>query len=452
MTSGKSWIGTASLLACALSTSSYAHAQSADALSAEAKKLLADGKTAEACKKFEESQRAEARGATLLDIADCHEKEGKTATAVADYKAAAAAAHKEKRYDREKTAKLRILALEPKQPRLSVTVAGGDVAGLDVAVDGVSLIKSEWGKPRPVDPGEHTAVATAPGRKPFEGKVTVANGEKKSLAVPALEKSESGAAAATPATPAKGPAPGTPAKPAEAAPPPSATASTAGKKDEPSGTKRQAGRLVAEAGALAGLLTGAFDTGDLRGVGDIAYEIKINSGGDTEIKSCQTQACEAHFDTTLGLLIGGEAFLGYAVTDTFHIGGRGFAAPRLKGGWFFAGGPAASLHVGPVWLGASFLVGAAQQVAKVAEVRGPIPADAQKFNGGAAEVVVPPSAGTPTEANVNAGIAFGGNAEISFTLVELDPGSILLAAWPLFMKGTNGYLVAIPAGLAFRLH
>src|SRR5262245_5606120 len=110
-----SWIGVAGLSACAVFLGpALAQAQSADELSAEAKKLLADGKTAEACKKFEESQRAEARGATLLDLADCHEKEGKTATAIGDYKAAAAAARKEKRYDREKTARRRIAALEPK--------------------------------------------------------------------------------------------------------------------------------------------------------------------------------------------------------------------------------------------------------------------------------------------------------------------------------------------------
>src|SRR5262245_20033030 len=102
-------------------------------LQEEAKKLLAEGKTSEACDKLEQSTKLAQKSDTMLELAQCHEKENKTATAVAEYKEAATLAHKEKRYDREKTAKMRILMLEPKLPKLIVAVAA-ETAGADVTL------------------------------------------------------------------------------------------------------------------------------------------------------------------------------------------------------------------------------------------------------------------------------------------------------------------------------
>ena len=64
----------------------------AEALFDEAKKLANDGKFAEACPKFAESNRLDRGAGTLIHLADCYEKNKQTASAWATFKEAASAA------------------------------------------------------------------------------------------------------------------------------------------------------------------------------------------------------------------------------------------------------------------------------------------------------------------------------------------------------------------------
>src|SRR5512145_2755140 len=65
----------------------YAHGQAgsdrvtARSLFDEARALVAAGKVADACPKFEESQRLDPGPGTLFNLADCYERSGRTATA-----------------------------------------------------------------------------------------------------------------------------------------------------------------------------------------------------------------------------------------------------------------------------------------------------------------------------------------------------------------------------------
>ena len=70
---------------------------------------------------------------------------------------------------------------------------------------------------------------------------------------------------------------------------------------------------------------------------------------------------------------------------------------------------------------------------------------------GGEEVVVPPGANTPPEATVTSGFAFGGNIELSYALVPLPFGDLNVATWPMFLKGTNGFGVVVPVGIAVRV-
>src|ERR1700735_1999583 len=71
----------------------------AEALFEEARSLVAAGKYAEACPKFADSERLGPSVATLLNLANCWEKAGHTATAWATYREAASAANAAGRKD-----------------------------------------------------------------------------------------------------------------------------------------------------------------------------------------------------------------------------------------------------------------------------------------------------------------------------------------------------------------
>src|SRR5207249_4775002 len=84
------------VLALALAMAPAASAQTAEGemLFREGKRLLKTGKIAEACDKFEASERVDPQIGTELNLADCREKNGQTASAWGMFVKAAAAAKK----------------------------------------------------------------------------------------------------------------------------------------------------------------------------------------------------------------------------------------------------------------------------------------------------------------------------------------------------------------------
>jgi hypothetical protein len=161
----------------------------AEARLLEGKKLLAAGKVPEACAKLEASYKLDQAPSTQITLATCHEAEGKTGTAFKEFTEALTAARKEKRPDREKIAKDRIAALEPRLARFVVSVSTeAALPGLEVKVSGVVISKEAWGTPIPVDPGEQTAAATAPHREPWEARLMLRERESTTVVIPVLKQ------------------------------------------------------------------------------------------------------------------------------------------------------------------------------------------------------------------------------------------------------------------------
>ena len=167
---------------------------SAEVLFDEGRRLMSDGKAADACPKFAESQRLDPSPGTLLNLASCYEKTGRPATAWATYREGASSAAATGRQDLVATAQRHADALFPTLPRVTVTVATPS-DGMAIALDGVAIGHAEWGVAVPVDPGEHSIDAVAPHAKTWSKALTIANdAATTTVAVPSLEAAPSSAA------------------------------------------------------------------------------------------------------------------------------------------------------------------------------------------------------------------------------------------------------------------
>jgi hypothetical protein len=171
----------ASALCLTAATPSFAQSATDEATSRtlfeEARKLMDQGKFAEACPKLEEGQRLAPGIGMKFNLAECYERSGKLASAWATFLDVASSARAAGQLEREKVARRRALALEPELLRLKVDVPQANkLEGLEVRRDGAMVGTGQWGTAIPADAGEHVITATAPGRKPLEVKVIVAGG------------------------------------------------------------------------------------------------------------------------------------------------------------------------------------------------------------------------------------------------------------------------------------
>lgn len=183
----------------------------ADVLYQTGKKLMKEGKFADACPKFAESQRLDPGIGTMLWLADCYEKNGQTASAWAEFREAQAEAAKQ-HDSREKVAGDRAAALAGKLPTLVIGVAEAtEVPGLEIKRDGSLVGKPLWGAKVPIDPGTHIIVATAPGKKTWETAVEIPSKPGPTeIAILPLEDAPAGSGPTKPQGPSPAPDTSTP--------------------------------------------------------------------------------------------------------------------------------------------------------------------------------------------------------------------------------------------------
>jgi serine/threonine-protein kinase len=162
-------------------------AAAAQALFDDARRLLADHRTAEACAKLEESQRLDPGIGTLYHFADCEERLGKTASAWAAFRAVASEARAAGQSARATAAEGRAASLEPRLARLMVD-PGAEVGtpGLQVSRDGEPVGSGQWSTAIPVDPGPHLIEARAPGKGSWTTTVSSSAGATTEVAIPLL--------------------------------------------------------------------------------------------------------------------------------------------------------------------------------------------------------------------------------------------------------------------------
>lgn len=182
-------LGLAALVAAISSAAPEARAAddpaAAEVLFKKGRALVEAGDWAAGCPKFEASLALNPSASTMLNIARCHEHEGKLASAWADYTRALTLNNNETRGEErrrklEAVAREGIAALEPRLPKLRVHIAPAPT-GLAVTLDDKELPIPALDEPLPVNPGAHTIRATAPGYRTEERPMTAQEGKSETI-------------------------------------------------------------------------------------------------------------------------------------------------------------------------------------------------------------------------------------------------------------------------------
>lgn len=158
----------------------------AEQLFLEGRKDVERGAVDEGCSKLARSQSLDPSAGTLLNLADCYERQGKIATAWSSFREAARAASDRKRADWEELAEARARALEPRLSKIVVVVSADAPRDLRVIVDDVELPREAFGAAVPREVGSHRIEATASGYLSWKSEVALGERAIVRVQVPAL--------------------------------------------------------------------------------------------------------------------------------------------------------------------------------------------------------------------------------------------------------------------------
>ena len=184
---------------------------------------LREGKLEEACSRLEQSNAIERGIGTMLYLAECYEKSGRTASAWALFREAASEAQASGQMERAQAGRQRAERLEATLSRLRIDVPDDNrVPGLEVTRNGIAVPPGAYGVSLPVDPGEHRIEARATGYDTYQKTITIDKGPTAARhEIPKL-RAQPVAAIPSPeidATMGSMPAQGKPLDPAPSAPP-----------------------------------------------------------------------------------------------------------------------------------------------------------------------------------------------------------------------------------------
>jgi len=144
----------------------------AQSLFKDGRTLLNAGKTAEACAKFQESDKLDPEIGTHLNLALCHETLGKTASAWVEFGEVADQADRIHDDERSKFAHQHVQDLEKKIARVRLHV-DHPAPGMSVKIDAQTIAQGGWSAAVPLDPGAHDVRAEAPGKQAFSQRIDV---------------------------------------------------------------------------------------------------------------------------------------------------------------------------------------------------------------------------------------------------------------------------------------
>jgi len=180
---------TATLLTAAATTAAAQPSGAAESLFREGKTLMAAGKIPEACAAFEGSYRKDPATSTLLNVADCREKNGQFATAWVAFIEVERRSRGSSDPSQQAINQLsqdRASRLESRRSFLTISVPDeARVEGLAITRDGESLDAAEWNTAIPADIGQHVVEAKALGYEKWVSTIEItAEKEQRAVTVP----------------------------------------------------------------------------------------------------------------------------------------------------------------------------------------------------------------------------------------------------------------------------
>jgi hypothetical protein len=149
----------------------------AEALYQQGAELFEQGEFAAACEHFDASQDLDPGLGTMLRLADCLDRIGKTASAWALFREAFTSAGERGDTEREAIAGERVRDLEQRLSRVWLTSAEATPpVGLTVELNGSPVPLTSLGVSLPLDPGRIEVIARADGYQPFTGEFEIPEG------------------------------------------------------------------------------------------------------------------------------------------------------------------------------------------------------------------------------------------------------------------------------------
>lgn len=312
------------------------------------RRQLADGDTKGACDSFAESRRLDPGVGVLLNLAACQERMGRLASAWVELREALVMIRRQTRHgradgqrppdrpdrpDRLRYVTERLAAIEPRLAFVTIEVPAAlpEAPEPIVTLDGQPLGRPAWGVNIPVDAGVHeiTAHGKAGAGRSWRDTVTVRDGERYSVTVPAsLAADGDGPAGALGARASGDAVPKLEPEASGAAAGPNVRCGLSG--DETPYVARRPTREPGGEAAMsmsgrrvAGWMLGAVGTGAI-GVG-IAFGIRAAALWSDRNRACPMEACSSE-----GLSLGEQAHFSAAVsTWTLAAGGAALGGAAL---------------------------------------------------------------------------------------------------------------------------
>lgn len=158
----------------------------AEQLFDEGRVLMRAGRWAQACPRFDASQRIDPALGAQLNLATCYERMGRLARAWGLYREAIDLARKTDDVTRHDYAQRHAAALEPRLARLTITLPTELPAAFTVRWDGSPIPPNMLGIGLYADPGQHEILIVAPGFETVTKTVTLVGGTAEIIAIPAL--------------------------------------------------------------------------------------------------------------------------------------------------------------------------------------------------------------------------------------------------------------------------